>query len=94
MGTDNMAVTHNFVEHRFELTIDGQLAELDYLMMGDIMIFTHTSVPPEIRGHRPGVKLVETGLEYARENRLLVRSKCWFVSKYLRQHPEYQDLVG
>lgn len=87
-----MIVTHNSAENRFELTIDGHLAELDYTMMGDIIIFTHTGVPPEIREHRPGVKLVETGLAYARENGLLVRSKCWFVTKYLRQHPEVQDL--
>ncbi len=93
MGTKNIEVTHNPEEHRFELTVDEHLAVLDYIMMGNIIIFTHTGVPPEIEGSNSGVKLVETGLAYARGNGLGVRSKCWFVSKYLRRHPEYQDLV-
>ena len=93
MGTNNIAVNHNPEENRFELTLDGHLAVLDYIMMGDIIIFTHTGVPPEIEGSNVGVKLAQTGLEYARENGLGVRSKCWFVSKYLKRHPEYQDLV-
>jgi uncharacterized protein len=93
MKTENIVVAHNLAEHRFELTHDGHLAVLDYIMMDDIMIFTHTGVPPEIEGGNAGVKLVQTGLRYARENGLGVRSKCWFVSKYLRRHPEYQDLV-
>jgi predicted GNAT family acetyltransferase len=93
MGTKNIPVTHNPEEHRFELTLDGHLAVLDYIVMDNIMIFTHTGVPPEIEGGNVGVQLAQTGLEYARQNGLGVRSKCWFVSKYLRRHPEYQDLV-
>jgi len=93
MRDKNVAVTHNPEEHRFELTLGGYLALLDYIMMGDIIIFTHTGVPPEIEGGNAGVKLAQTGLAYARQNGLGVRSKCWFVSKYLRRHPEYQDLV-
>ena len=93
MKTENSEVTHNSEEHRFELTVDGHLAVLDYIMMDDIVIFTHTGVPPEIEGSNSGVRLVETGLEYARGNGLKVRSKCWFVSKYFRRHPEHQDLV-
>ena len=93
MEDKNVLVTHNPEENRFELTLDGHLAVLDYIMMGDIIIFTHTGVPPEIEGGNVGVKLAQTGLEYARQNGLGVRSKCWFVSKYLKRHPEYQDLL-
>ena len=93
MKADNVDVIHNPEEQRFELTVNGYLAVLDYIMFDDIMIFTHTGVPPEIEGSNSGVKLVVTGLEYARQNSFGVRSKCWFVSKYLRRHPEYQDLL-
>ena len=93
MGTKNVEVTHNTEENRFELTRDGHLAVLDYIMMDDVIIFTHTGVPPEIEGGNVGVKLAQTGLEYARDNELGVRSKCWFVSKYLKLHPEYPDLL-
>ena len=93
MRNKNFTVTHNPEEHRFELTIDGHLAVLDYTMKDSIIIFTHTGVPPAISGHNPGVKLAQTGLEYARANRLGIKSKCWFVSKYIRRHLEYQDLL-
>lgn len=93
MRAKNFDVTHNPEAHRFELTLDGHLAVLDYILMDDIIIFTHTGVPPEIEGGNVGVKLAQTGLAYARKSGLGVRSKCWFVSKYLKRHPEYQDLL-
>ena len=89
MRAENSEVIHDPEERRFEITLDGHLAVLDYIMMDDIIIFTHTGVPPEIEGGNLGVRLAQTGLEYARENGLGIRSKCWFVSKYLQRHPEY-----
>ena len=80
--------------NRFELTVEGHLAVLDYMMSGEFIIFTHTGVPPAIGGRGLGSKLVQTGLDYARENGLKVRSLCWFVSKYIRFHPEYQILLS
>jgi predicted GNAT family acetyltransferase len=78
---------------RFELTVEGHLAALSYMLKGEIIIFTHTGVPPAIGNRGLGSKLVKAGLEYARENGLKVRSLCWFVSKYIRLHPEYHDLL-
>ena len=93
MSREDIEVSHNPEEQRFEVTVDGHLAVLDYTMMDDIIIFRHTGVPAEIEGGNVGIKLVETGLGYARENGLWVRSRCWFVNKYLKRHPEYQDLL-
>ena len=93
MKNENVAISHNQEAHHFELTVDGHLAVLDYILAGEIIIFTHTGVPPAIGGRGLGSKLVMTGLDYARENRLRVRSLCWFVSKYIRRHPGYQSLL-
>jgi predicted GNAT family acetyltransferase len=93
MKTDNVDVIHNDEANRFELTVDGHLAVLDYILRGEIIIFTHTGVPPAIGGCGLGNKLVQTTLAYAREHGLMVRSLCWFVSKYIRLNPEYQDLA-
>jgi predicted GNAT family acetyltransferase len=89
----NHEVTHNSENHRFEMTVDNHLAVLDYMRKGDIIIFTHTGVPPAIGNRGLGSQLVKTGLDYARDNGLQVRSLCWFVSKYIRLHPEYQSLL-
>jgi uncharacterized protein len=86
-------VDHNHENQRFEIAIDGHQAVLSYMLNGNLIIFTHTNVPPAIEGRGIGSKLVETGLDYARENGLRVRSTCWFVSKYIRHNPEYQDLL-
>lgn len=86
-------VNHNHENQRFEIAIDGHQAVLSYILNGNLIIFTHTSVPPAIEGRGIGSKLVETGLDYARENGFRVRSTCWFVSKYIRHNPEYQDLL-
>jgi len=86
-------VVHNTERNRFEMFVDGHLAVLNYILKGDIIIFTHTGVPPAIGNRGLGSKLVETGLNYAKKNGLKVRSTCWFVSKYIRRHAEYQDLL-
>ncbi len=93
MKNDPVSVFHNQEAHRFELTFAGHLAVLDYILTGNLIIYTHTGVPPAIGGRGLGSKLVKAGLDYARENGLKVRSLCWFVSKYIRRYPEYQDLL-
>ena len=87
-------VSHNHEKQRFEIAVDGHQAMLNYMLNDNLIIFTHTGVPSAIEGRRIGSKLVETGLNYARENGLRVRSTCWFVSKYIRHNPEYQDLLN
>ena len=93
MKTENIRVVHNQEARRFELTVEGNLAVLDYMLKGGILIFTHTGVPPDIEGRGLGSTLVKTGLDFARDNEFKVRSLCWFVSKYIRYHPEYQELL-
>jgi predicted GNAT family acetyltransferase len=90
MSTD--AVVHNLGENRFELTLNGHTAVLDYLLAGGTITFTHTGVPPAIENRGIGTRLAKAGLEYARSQGLKVRTTCWFVRKYLSRHPEYLDL--
>jgi predicted GNAT family acetyltransferase len=93
LKTEHESVIHDQESRHFELTLDGQQAVLNYILRGKLIIFTHTGVPPAIEGRGIGSKLVEAGLDYARENGLKVRSLCWFVSKYIRRNPKYQDLL-
>lgn len=85
---------HNREAGRFEVAIDGELAELDYQLQGDKIIFTHTGVPPSLEGRGIGSALAEAGLTYARKENLEVVPLCPFVRSYIERKPEYQDLVS
>ena len=65
-----------------------QTAELSYQRMGNTILFTHTGVPPALEGQGVGSALVRAGLEFARANKLTVKTTCWFVSGYIQRHPE------
>lgn len=94
MQTKDINVIHNVKRKQFEIHIDSQVSELAYYLNGNIIIFTHTGVPPALEGQGLGSRLVKAGLQYARDNNLKVESMCWFVSGYIERHPEVQDLVG
>jgi len=88
---DELQVVHLPEQERFEIRVDGYIAELTYSLIGSTILFKHTGVPSKLEGRGIGSKLAKAGLEYARTNGLKIQSVCWFVSGYLQRHPEYQD---
>ena len=94
MQTSGLHVIHNAEKKRFEIQVDSYTAVLAYLLNGNIIVFTHTGVPPELEGRGIGSLLVKTGMQYAKEHNLKVTSLCWFVSGYIERHPEFQDLLA
>ena len=88
-----VAVENNTAAQRFEAEVDGQLAVVEYGFVDGSIVFTHTEVPPALKGHGLADKLVRTALEDARAHQLTVVPLCPFVASYLRRHPEYQALV-
>jgi hypothetical protein len=86
-------VNHNFQAGRFEISMEGHMAVLEYELEGGRMVFTYTRVPEALARRGLASRLVFTGLEYARRHNLKVESLCSFVSSYIQKHPEYQDLV-
>ena len=51
--------------HRFELTLDGHLAELQYRIDGDRIVLIHTGVPDELGGKGIGGALVTAAIDRA-----------------------------
>ncbi len=86
-------VHHKPATCRFELTVDGATAILEYTMQLNTIFFTHTLVPPALEGRGLGSLLARAGLDFAREKALKVRPVCWFVAGYIDRHSEYQDLL-
>jgi predicted GNAT family acetyltransferase len=90
---DDIAVTHNETERRFETQVLGMLAVCEYQLEGDRMIFTHTFVPPELRGRNIAAKLVRVALEHAKQHQLHVVPACSYVAAYIQRNREYATLT-
>ena len=86
--TDTPTATDNVDEHRFELTIDGHLAELVYTLEGDHLRLVHTGVPEELGGRGLGGVLVRAALDRAAAEGLTIIPDCPFARGWLEKHPD------
>jgi predicted GNAT family acetyltransferase len=86
------AVTDNAAERRFELDLAGRTAFIDYRRAGSTLYLNHAEVPPELRGHGAGARLVKATLELVRERGERVVPVCPFVQAFMHRHPEYAGL--
>ena len=91
---DKLEISHNPVNHAFEVWIDGQLSKLDYIQDGKNFVITHVGVYPEHRGLRIAAKIVEAGLQYAKENSLRVVPMCSYAAAFIRRNPQYLELTN
>lgn len=88
------AVRDNKALNRFELDVGDSVAFANYRRAGDRVIITHTETPPALRGRGIASELVKGSLALIRADGLKVVAGCSFVVDYLRQHPDYADLVN
>jgi len=55
MSNSNLVITNNEARHRYEATLEGQLAAYaEYNLLTDAIMFTHTEVLPEHEGKGVG----------------------------------------
>ena len=85
-------IAHDPASHRFTTEVDGQAAYLEYERAGEVMVITHTIVPPAIGGRGIAGDLVRTALELARTEGLKVDPRCSYADGWMRKHPEYDAL--
>lgn len=90
----SLAIRDNKAKSRFEIELDGEVAELEYQPMGDAIAFLNTNVPELYRRRGIGNRLVRHGLEYARAHHLRAVPICPFVKYYVNRHPEFADVVA
>jgi len=85
--SDAPPVTDNQAESRFELWVDGQLAELPYRRNGKRLVLIHTEVPEELEGRGLGGALVAAAVDRAKREGLTVVPLCPFARGWLQRHP-------
>ncbi|MCB0637952.1 MAG: N-acetyltransferase [Lewinella sp.] len=88
-------IRNNPEKKRFELSLDGRIAFVDYILLPTRIIYTHTDVPPALEGRGVGSALARHVLDFAREQGLSVQPLCPFIASYMRRHrEEYEDLLA
>lgn len=86
-------IIDNRARNRYELTVDGHTAHVDYSREPGVITFIHTIVPEELGGRGIGTKLAQHVLDEARRSGEKVIPQCPFIAAYIKRHQEYQDLV-
>ena len=83
-----LAVRDDREASRLVLDVDGVVAWLAYRVDRGRLVLEHTEVPDALAGRGIGSRLVEAGVQRAREEELRLRSECPFATAWLRRHPE------
>jgi predicted GNAT family acetyltransferase len=93
--TEQVVVTRNEEESRWEARIDGALAGFAaYRVVDDDIVFTHTEVDPAFEGRGVGGALARHALdEVAEDASLRVVARCPFIRAWIARHPDYAALV-
>jgi uncharacterized protein len=83
-------------EHsRYELSVEGVVVGIaDYVLSGSTMVFPHTLINPERRGHGLGAILVGAALDDARDQGRSIVAECSYVQSFIDDHPEYRRLIA
>lgn len=87
-------IADNPAENRFETTIEGHVAYVDYKLDGKTIYFEHTIVPDALQGRGLGGQLVQACLASARARGLSVTPVCAVFVGYMKKRPETQDLLS
>lgn len=86
-------VRDNVAGNRFEITVDGYTAVLEYERRIEATVLLHTEVPEPLRGRGLADQLVRHALDAAKAAGERVIPVCPFVRSWIARHPEYQPLV-
>ena len=90
---ESFNVINNEDQHRFEVQLDGEYAFIEYRYYKGDIAFMHTTVPEVCRGKGIAAAMAVVALNFAKDRHLKIMLYCPYVSKYVKEHPEYYTLV-
>jgi predicted GNAT family acetyltransferase len=89
-----MPIRDNKEDSRYELDVEGGVAFADYRMAPGVVTVNYTEVPAPLRGQGISAKLSAAVLEHIRAEGLKVIPRCGYFAGFIRDHPQYHDLVA
>lgn len=89
-----MDVVNNKKQFRFESQLpDGEYITLEYRWLKGSMALMHTWVPATARHTGMGTTFIQKVLDYLREANLKIIPYCPFVGQFIKEHPDYADMI-
>jgi len=90
-----MTVRRDDERGRYELVDDGVVVGVaDFHVQGDRVVMPHTEIARDRRGQGLGAVLVQGALDDIRTSGRTVVPVCWYVGEFVRDHPDYADLLA
>jgi len=88
-----MQPVKNELMQRFELAVEGKVAILEYKEQdNNVLVFTRTYVPPELRGKDLAALLTRFALEDARKQEKKVVPQCSYTAMFMKRNKEFGEL--
>ena len=85
-------LAHEAEKSRFALYLGDDLAAYaDYTQRGELRDFDHTVTDPQFRGRGLAGVVVQYALDETRKEGLKIGTSCWYVEKFVAEHPEYRN---
>lgn len=88
-----LPLNKNEETNRFELTVDGHTAFIDYEENDKVIKLIHTESPEALAGRGAATALIEKTLVYLEDNAYQLIPLCPLVFAYIKRHPEWKRLV-
>src|SRR5690606_6501450 len=90
---EKFKIIDNSQKNRFEANLKTDVAYLEYRYQQDTRVLMHTYIPEQYRGKGNAAKLIQEVLDLIRDAGEQVMVNCASVTRFLRDNPEYNDVV-
>ena len=91
----SLTVRKDEARSRYELVDDGSVVGFaDYQLQDGLVVFHHTVIDPDRRGHGLGAVLVQAALDDVRPTGRRVVPICWYVGEFIDAHSGYAELLA
>ncbi|MDR3069626.1 MAG: N-acetyltransferase [Propionibacteriaceae bacterium] len=95
MAEPKKEIRLNESENWYEVLLDGnRVALAHFVPNGEVRIFDHTETDEDHEGQGLAGQVVQFALDDVRAKGLKICPTCPYVIHWLKQHPDYIDLVA
>lgn len=90
---ENFNIVNHKDKRRFEVNLGTEIAYMEYRFQAGTKVLMHTYIPEKYRGKGNAARLIQQVLDDLRKAKTQVMVNCAVVSRFLKEHPEYNDVI-